>query len=210
MICAQPAMDLLPRRIRLAVSWQIRHGGWANIGGPGGIYFIRAAVGMFAPFLSIAAIPPTRKGAWRMRAEFFDYRAAQNSGAHEPRDGAWKSRPEVWLSGHLELLRPTSAAELPGPIFARGRLSRLPAHVAPEREDGGDSYQKVSARPREGACEWKTIDYDDAVFGAHIRTQYWGAFVFTSVPQRQGDKPTTPLPSSPKPTLAHPANPAVS
>ena len=118
-----------------------------GVGGVGGIYFVRISARMFAPVLSFAAISPTRKAAGRLIAEFFDYRAAQNSGALKPREGEWESRPSVGLSGDLELTRPPSAAELPDTIFERAKLSWWPALVTFIWGDGGLAYQMLSARP---------------------------------------------------------------
>ena len=57
----------------------------AFLAGPDGIYFVRLSARSFAPFLSVTAYQLARRGAWGLRTEPFDYRAAQNSGALLPR-----------------------------------------------------------------------------------------------------------------------------
>ena len=118
--------------------------GEADIDGPGGIYFARLSAPMFPPSFIFAAYQPARRGAWRLQVPVFDYRAAQNSGALEPRDGPWYSRSELNLVGPLGILWPVSAAGLPGPIGANIRLSRFPAHVTFTWQDGG-AYRKTGS-----------------------------------------------------------------
>ena len=64
---------------------------------------------------------------------------------------------------------PTSAAEMPDPIYARAKLPWWPSQVTFTWEDGWVDYRKLSARPPVGSCEFEMIEYDDAVFGDRIR-----------------------------------------
>ena len=82
------------------------------------------------------------------------------------------SRSATPSAGDLELICPTSASELHGPIHHQARLSWWPASAAFAWLAGGDSYQKLSERPREGTCEWMTIAYDESACGADIRAMY--------------------------------------
>ena len=155
------------------------------------IYYVRVALRLFSPFLAITVQSPTRKAAWRLCAEYFDYRSAQNSGALMPRDGEWMSRSETNLYEDLSLLCPAACDDIPEFITAKARLSWWPAHVT-FTWISGDSYQKIAARPKEGTCEWEDAVYDESLFDAECRARYPKSF-----------EPLPPVP--PRPDTSVPA-----
>ena len=158
-----------------------------DLEGPNGIYYVRLSARLFAPFFSVTVYQPSRRGAWRLRTEPFDYRNAQHSGALIPRDGEWFSRSWINLEGDLSLACPTSDPDLPTLITARARLSWWPAHATFTWLDGGEGFQKLSARPpEEKRSEWISVEYDDTVFDQDTRDRFPRAF-------------TTPTPCPPKP-----------
>ena len=170
---------------------------WADLEGPDGIYFVKISARMFAPFFAVTVYQPRRRGAWRLVTEPFDYRAAQHSGALEPRDGPWYSRSEVTLHGDMALTCPESDPDLPTTITVIMRISWWPVHVAATWLDGGEGFQKLSARPKENTpCDWRLITYDDSVFTDEDRRRFPAAFV-DSIPC-----PPPPGPSAPDPTSA--------
>ena len=123
----------------------------ADLEGPGGIYFVKISARMFAPFFAVTVYRPRRRGARRLVAEPFDYRAAQHSGVLEPRDSPWYSRSEVTLRRDTALTSPDSDPDLPATIAVIMRISWWPVHVAATWLDGGEGFQKLSARPKENA-----------------------------------------------------------
>ena len=133
-----------------------------------GVYYLRIAARMFAPVTSITVTCQRRKTGWRLSFERYDYRAAQNSGALIPRDGEWMARCAEQRAGALEILSPHDT-NLPADINVEGLISWRPAHFSATWLDGGDCYQKLSLRAREGSCEWSDIEYDETLFPAQIR-----------------------------------------
>ena len=104
---------------------------------------------------------------------------------------------------------PVGGADLPHSIRARARISWWPAHFTLTWLDGGDSYQKISARPREGACERYSIEYYDSVFDTDVRAQYWRAFLTEPAPcpSRPQETKTSTEPASAQTTEPPPASP---
>ena len=83
----------------------------------GGLFFVKLSARMFCPLFSRTVYCPSRRGAWRLQTEPFDYRAAQHSGALVPRSGPWFSRSWVNLVGDLALLSPAPPdTDIPDPI----------------------------------------------------------------------------------------------
>ena len=148
-----------------------------DLEGPNGIYYMRMSARLFAPFFSVTVYQPARRGAWRLRTPPFDYRNAQHSGALIPRDGEWYTRSWINLEGDLSLACPTSDPDLPTLITARARLSWWPAHATVTWLDGGEGFQKLSARPpEEKRSEWISVEYDDTVFDQDTRDRFPRAF----------------------------------
>ena len=165
-----------------------------------GIFFVKLSARMFSPKFSCTVYSPSRRGAWRLQTEPFDYRAAQHSGALVPRGGEWYSRSWTNLFGDLALICPVPPdTDLPNPISCHARLSWWPAHATFTWLDGGHGFQKISARPEEDtASEWISVPYDDTVFTAEMRNRYPGAFTApVPVPLR----PSEPAPGT-EPSVA--------
>ena len=159
-----------------------------------GLYYVRIAVRMFNPFLAITAQSPVRKQARRMVTEFFDYRAAQYSEALAPKGEEWTSRSDIQLEGDLRLLRPSPCDEMPDHIPVRARLSWWPAHVAFTWCNGNDVWQKLSARPPQGECEWSSTEYSDELFTDTDRAVYPEAFTVAPCPAKPDDEPKEKAP----------------
>lgn len=133
---------------------------------------------MFPPFLSATVYQPKRRWAWRLHCEPYDYRCAANPWPLGPRGGEWYSRSFATMAGDIALICPAVAdTDRPNPINAWVRLSWWPARVTIKWREGGNSYQKLSARPHEGACEWLEAEYGDAVFDTETRQRYPRAFI---------------------------------
>ena len=155
-----------------------------------GLFFVKLSARMFSPLFSCTVYSPSRRGAWRLQTEPFDYRAAQHSGALVPRGGEWYSRSWVNLFGDLSLICPAPPdTDLPDPISCHARLSWWPAHATFTWLDGGRGFQKLSARPDEdSASEWISVPYDESVFTDEIRARFPGAFTDPiPVPSRPTD-----------------------
>ena len=166
-------------------------------GSPGHMYYMRVSVRFFAASLSVTLYCPLRRTAWRMRTEVFDYRAAQTSGALQPRDGEWYSRCGESFWGDLERLCPRDDTSLPGNLDILTRVSWWPAHFT-VTFISGDSYHKISARPREGTCEWFTTEFSDDVFDdADIHRRF--PRMFDTVPVVAPPRPDSTANTTPSP-----------
>ena len=172
-----------------------------------GLLFVKLSARMFSPLFSCTVFSPSRRRAWRLQTEPFDYRAAQHSGALVPRGGEWYSRSWINLFGDLSLILPTPPdTDIPDPITCRARLSWWPAHATFTWLDGSRGFQKISARPEEDtASEWIPVAYDEDVFTDEIRARYPRAFTEpTPVPLRPVDTAASTAPSASTPQESPP------
>ena len=178
--------------------------------GTDGILFVKLPARMFSPLFSCTVYSPSRRGAWRLQTEPFDYRAAQHSGALVPRGGEWYSRSWVNLFGDLSLICPAPPdTDIPDPISCHARLSWWPAHATFTWLDGGRGFQKLSARPDEDtASEWISVPYDESVFTEEVRARYPGAFT-EPVPVPPCPSVTVPVTVTTAPTAKSVTEPSV-
>ena len=133
----------------------------------------------------------------------------ETRGAMTPRDGEWMSRRAEQHAGALEIHLPWHS-NMPDEINVEARTSWRHAHFAATWHDGGDFYQKLSLRAREGSCEWVDIEYGESLLAAQISQDFPEASASLPQVSSRPEPPAIVVPNVAPATVATDAKNAIS
>ena len=156
----------------------------------GKVYFGHVAIRPFNPLASLGLYCPLRRKAWALPTPVCDYRAAQNSGAPESRDGRWYSRALEQLEGDLERKWP-NLDMAPNAIDCAARVSWWPPRATMIWQGRG-FYHKLSFRPvTDAPRDWAEIAYADDWVADDFRSRFpEGVYSRTCARHRDGSNAT--------------------